>query len=250
MGRAIVNGYDPTTMTATITPYDGSGLIRNAVCQFSRYDPTNAAFSVTPPCIGAPCLYTQIGGETFILNTFPPMNINTEDNQNQSPLSAFQNRTPTEMSNNNTLPGNTSSTTSFGSEETLTDMTKKIIIVADKLSSIWNMLNCVWENICSIFRLRTAGVDVLCEVNEANETNTTINVRRTTGERTGVSVINLEMGTDADIITLKINDVEFLHIDAERNVTLTAKNIDVNALNINYNADEFNCLNVGAVKLP
>lgn len=252
LNRGIITSYDPTTLTATITPYNNSGTISNAACPVTRYDPMSGAFSITPPNIGTPCVFVEVGdNEAYILSMFPPPNINGMDNQNvKSPLNATVNRTPTGMRNNNTLPGNPSATNAMGSEETFTDMVKKIIMSPGKLSSIWNLLNCVWENVCSIFRLRAGGVDVFCEVDENNNTNTTINVRRTVSERQGTNVINLEMGQSAGIITLNINGNEFLHIDADRNTTITAANVTLNARNIVYNADNFNCLNVGQVELP
>lgn len=251
LNRGIITGYDPATLTATITPYNNSGIISDAACPVTRYDPASGAFSITPPNIGAPCVYMDAGGETYILGMFPPPNINGMDNANvKSPLNASVNRTPTGMRNNGTLPGNPSATNAMGSEESFTDMMKKIIMSPGKLSSIWTLLNCVWENVCSIFRLRAGGVDVFCEVDSNNNTNTTINVRRTVGERQGTNVINLEMGQNAGIIRLNINGNEFLHIDADRNTTITAGNCTLNARSIVFNAEEFNCLNVGAVKLP
>ena len=80
--RGIVTAYDPNTMTATVVPYDGSGILQNVVCQFSRYDPRNGAYAVTPPSINAPCLFTQAGEETFILGTFSPINVNAVSEAN------------------------------------------------------------------------------------------------------------------------------------------------------------------------
>ena len=130
-------------------------------------------------------------------------------------------------------------------------MMKRIIMAPGKLSSVWTLLNCIWENVCSIFRLRAGGVDVFCEVDGNNNTNTTINVRRTVSERENdMSVINLQMGQDAGIITLNINGNEFLHVDAERNTTITAKRVTLNGTQIIFNGETFDCLNVDAVKLP
>lgn len=249
--RGIVTAYDPNTMTATVVPYDGSGILQNVVCQFSRYDPRNGAYAVTPPSINAPCLFTQAGEETFILGTFSPINVNADTNgQVLSPTNATINRGPSTMRNSGTLPGNPSATTSMGAEETFTDNMKKIIMSPGKLASIWNMLNCIWENWCSIFRLRSGPADIFCEVDTSDNTNTTINVRRTVEERTGTSVVNLNIGKDADVIQLNINGVEFLHVDADRNTTITAKNVTLNGTNITFNADNFDCLNVSSVKLP
>jgi hypothetical protein len=251
ISRGIVTGYDPNTMTATIVPYDGSGVLQNVVCQFSRYDPRNGAFAITPPSINSPCLFTRTGEETFILGTFPPINANAESNNSvSSPLNATVNRGPSAMRNSGTLPGNPSATTSMGAEETFTDNMKKIIMSPGKLASIWNLLNCIWENWCSIFRLRSGPADVFCEVGTDDTTNTTINVRRTAGERSGISVVNLNIGQTADVIQLNINGAEFLHVDADRNTTITAKNVNLTGTNITFNGDTFDCLNVSSVKLP
>lgn len=251
LGRATVVGYDSTTMTARISPYTGGSIIDNVVCPFTRNDPQSGAYSITPPSIGSQCLYTEILGEVIIIALFPPANFNCITNKDRtSPLSATINRTPNDMLNVNTTPGNTSNTNALGSEEAFTDMMKKIIMSPGKLSSVWNLLNCVWANICSIFRLQSGGVDVFCEVDSNNNTNTTINVRRTVGEKETGSVINLQLGQDAGIITLNINGEEYLHADAERNTTITAKRVVLNGTDIIFNGDTFNCLNVGAVKLP
>lgn len=251
INRGIVSGYDAKTCTAIVIPYNGSGILRDVICPFSRYDPVNGAYSVTPPCIGSPCIYVEDGGETVILALYPPANFNTEGTENVvSPFSSTISRTPTEMQNKNTLPGNPSATTSLGAEETFTDSMKKLILSPGKLSSVWNLLNCVWENVCSIFKLYSSGADVECDVDTENNTNTRIRVRRTVSEKESVSVIDLNLGKNADIIKLLIDGVEYLHIDAERNTSITAKAVTLNATTITFNADELNCLNVGQVKLP
>lgn len=251
--RGIVLNYDPASMTATVASYNGASMHKNVVCPFNRYDWFNGAFSITPPALNSPCLYTEIKGEYIILCTFPPVNVNAKTNAAKisSPVGATINRAPSQMRNANTLPGNPSATNAMGSEETFTDMMKRIIMAPGKLSSVWTLLNCIWENVCSIFRLRAGGVDVFCEVDGNNNTNTTINVRRTVSERENdMSVINLQMGQDAGIITLNINGNEFLHVDAERNTTITAKRVTLNGTQIIFNGETFDCLNVDAVKLP
>ena len=251
LARGIVTAYDAKAMTATVMSYNGTSIMRNVICPFDRYDPYNGAYSITPPSLNSPCLYTEINGEYVILCLYSPVNLNSATNaKSNSSLGSYLNRTPSDMLNNNTMPGNTTATNAMGSEETFTDMMKRIIMAPGKLSSVWTLLNCVWENVCSIFRLRAGGVDVLCEVDQNNNTNTTINVRRTVGERTGTSVINLQMGQTAGIITLNINGNEFLHVDADRNTTITAKQVVLNGTDIIFNGETFNCLNVDAVKLP
>ena len=241
---AVVTGYDPNTMTATISPYDGSGNLSNVSCPMNRCDPVNGAYAITPPSIGSPCWYTEYNGEVSIISLFPPLNINSDANTDlKSPLGATANRCPSDMANKATLPGNSSATNSMGSEESLTDMMKKIIMSPGKLSSVWNLLNGVWENVCSIFRLKAGGMDIEAEVDGANNTNTTIRFRRTVGERAGTSVVDLQIGQNAGIINLKINGNDFLHVDAARNVKLVASTIS-------FTASEFNCMSVDSVKLP
>lgn len=263
IGRGIVSAYDKTRMTAIVVPYDGSAVLSDVACPFLRSDITNGAYSFTPPTVGTPCIYVRAGGETYILALYAPVNL-TSDVSTISPYGQNINRVPSGMENAHTLPGNTSSTNSLGSEESLTDTMKRIIMIPSRLSSIWNIVNCVWENVCTIFRLSAAGLDIQAECNSLNKTDTIIRVRRSSNENGGPSAISLIMGNTADVLSVAIDGSEILHIDANKNVTinatdvtcnvnnvaLTSENVDWTANNINITANTVDMTQCGAVKLP
>lgn len=247
-----VTAYDQNTMTAVIQPEGLGGIIKDVVCLFDRYDPKNGAFSFRAPSENSPCLYTTIKGTTYLLGLFPPENMTEEGSKFESLYGNTTNRTPPGMLQPIVKPGNTIDTNSMGSEDTFTDTMKKIIMFPKKLYSIWNIMNCIWENMCMIFRLYSAPLDVTAEVTKDDECNTTVKVRKVVKEREedATTMIDLRMGKDADIIQMNINGKPFIHVDGDRNVIIMAGNIDLNAKNINYNSDTFNCLNVGRVDLP
>lgn len=251
--KGTILGYDQENMTATIASENPVGIIYNVVCLFDRCDYKNAAYSFRAPSEGADCIYTTINGTTYLLGIFPPVNLTDETcNSFKSDYGNTRSRKPKTMLQHKVKPGNTIDTNSMGSEDTFTDTMKKIIMAPNKLSSIWNIMNSIWENICLIFRLYSGPMDVTCEVDEKEKCNTTVKVRREICERKedATTTIDLRMGNDADIIQLNINGAPLLHVDQDRNVIIIAKKIDLTATQINYNADEFNCLNVQTVKLP
>lgn len=250
-----VIGYDQESMTAIIEPEDMPGVnIQNVVCLFDRYDENNNAFSFRAPSVGSPCIYTKIGNETFLLGLYPPLNITdkSDEVEDNSLYGGILTRKPKGMRQYSVEPGNIIDTNSFGSEDSFSDTMKKIVIFPKKLSSIWNALNFVWENICLIFRLYTGAMDITSEVNTDNTCDTTLKFRKTLTEReqNATTIVDLRIGNDANVIKLFINGKPFVHVDADRNVEVIAKQIDVHATNINFDANEFNCLNVGTVKLP
>lgn len=256
IGRGIVAAYDKTRMTAIVVPYDGSATLTDVACPFLRSDITNGAYSFTPPTVGSPCIYVKAGGETYILAIYTPVNLSGK-NTAISPYGQSISRVPDAMTNADTLPGNTSSTNSLGSEESFTDTMKRIIMIPSKLSSIWNIVNCVWENVCTIFRLTAAGFDIKAECNSLDKTDTIIRVRRSVNENGGPSAITLVMGNTADVLSLAIDGSEILHIDGEKNVTINSANVvvktndvDWTAANIKIVANQVDMTECGAVKLP
>lgn len=256
IGRGIVSAYDKTRMTAIVVPYDGTATLTDVACPFLRSDATNGAYSFTPPTVGAPCIYVRAGGETYIIALYTPVNL-TSDVVSVSPYGQNISRIPEAMSNADTLPGNTSSTNALGSEECLTDVMKKIVMIPNRLSSIWNIVNCVWENVCTIFRLSAAGFDIKAECSALNKTDTIVRVRRSTNEQGGPAAITLVMGNTADVLALSIDGSELLHIDGNKNIILNTANVKVNtdtvdwtANNINITANTVDMTQCGAVKLP
>lgn len=237
----VVNTYDPATMTAEVTAFDGSAHHVNVGMMMQSCDIGNGVYSFTPPSIGVPCLFTKVSGETVILGQYAPPNIGGNDSISSS-TGATVNRSVDEMPNNEHLPGDWMVSSQSGAEVALRNMVFGIQM-SPIFYSVWNMMNSVWDTMCNIFKFSAPAADVLVDVSDNNETNINIAVRKSTGERGGTPAINLLMGNDADVITLKINGEEFCHVDLERNITLNVKKMSIIG-------DEVDMTQVQSVKLP
>lgn len=237
----IVNSWDPTTMTAEVTAFDGSAKHYNVGVIMQSCDIGNGTYSFTPPSIGAPCLFTKVSGETMIIGQYAPANLGGNEGIS-STTGATINRSVDEMPNQDHLPGDSVSTSQNGISISKKGMTYSIEM-SPIFYSIWNLMNNVWDTMCNIFKFSAPAADVLVDVSGGGATNVDISVRKSSGERGGTPAINLKMGADADVVLLKINGQDFCHVDLQRNVTLNVKKMTIIG-------DEVNMLDVQAVKLP
>lgn len=239
--HGVVAAYDKDAMSAVIQPDGPGGLIKDVICLFTRYDPNTNAFSFRPPTARAPCIYTEIDGTYYLLGVHAPLNYtNTEF---KSEFGNIDNYTPPTFQHHIITPGSVVDTNGNGAEESFTETMKTIEMVKDKLYSVWNLLNQIWENACLIFRLYSGPLDVTAEVTEEKECNTTVKVRSTLSEKEEgqQTTIDIRAGKDADIFQININGAPLIHVDKDRNVQIVAKQIDVSATEkINYTAKEIN----------
>jgi hypothetical protein len=237
----IVNSWDPATMTAEVTAFDGSAHHYNVGVMMQSCDIGNGVYSFTPPSIGAPCMFTKVSGETMILGQYAPPNLGGNEDISSTTGSTL-NRSVEEMPNADHLPGDQIMTSQSGAQVYLRNMVYGIEM-SPIFYSIWNLMNSVWDTMCNIFKFSAPAADILVDVDGSGSTNVDISVRRSAGERNGTPAINLNMGANAGVINLKINGQSFLHVDIERNVTLNVKKMTVIG-------DEVNMLGVQDVKLP
>ena len=252
----IVNAYDPATCTAEVTSYDGVNRYYNVGVSMSSYDTANGVYSYTPPSIGAPCLFTTVGGETFIIGQYAPPNIGYAPDT-ISPISTTVNRAVDEMGKTDDhLPGDWQMTSQSGAEISFRNMLFSIKM-NPLFYSVWNILNGIWDNMCNIFKFKSSGADVSVNVDEAGNTNTSIQVRTSSSQADGTPAVDLQIGADAGVILLKINGNNFCHIDENRHVILetddidlTAKDVHVTAENMIVKGAKLDCSGVGRVRLP
>lgn len=236
----IVNSWDSTTMTGEVTAFDGSGKYYNVGIMMQSCDVGNGAYSFTPPAIGNTCLFSHVSGEVVIVGQYAPPNLG-DNSAVDSPLGATMNRSTEDMPNEDHLPGDCVSTSQSGMKITKTG-SKYAIEMSPKFFSVWNMINNVWDTACDIFKFSSPAADVLV-TGDGGASNVEITVRKSPGERGTEGAVNLKIGANAGLINLKINGKDFLHVDNERNVTLSVKNMTITG-------DCVNMEGVGRVKLP
>lgn len=221
----IVNSWDPETMTAEISRFDGSSHIANATVIMQSCDIGNGAYSFTPPSIGAPCLFTKVSGEHVILGHYAPPNLSANTDV-ESTTGSTLNRSLDEMPTDGRLPGDTIATSPSGFQVGLRNLLYAIE-ASPIFYSMWNLANSVWDNMCNKFRFSSPGADINVDVDGGSATNVNISVRRNAGERGGVPAVNLDIGHSAGVINLKINGQDFCHVDIDRNVTLNVRNLRI-----------------------
>lgn len=236
----IVNSWDPATMTAEVTSFDGSAHHYNVGVMMKQCDIGNGVYDFTPPSIGSTCMFTKVSGEAIILGAYAPPNLGGNADISSS-TGATMNRSSGEMPNEDHLPGDSVSTSANGMSISKKGMTYEISM-NPLFYSIWNLMNNVWDNMCNVFKFSAPAADILVDV-EGSSTNVDISVRKSAGERGGTPAINLNMGTAANVIKLKINGQDFCHVDIDRNVTLNVKKMTIVG-------EEVNMLGVQSVKLP
>lgn len=229
------NGSNMTILSA-----DGTRRFNDATMVMQNADVKNGAYTGSVLPAGSPCVFDIINGEVIVFGAYLPPNLNssppllgTNDqkgiSQRPEPMkSPYISRTPDDYPKNTNLPGDWSTSSPSGSEVALrggmfsVKMTKYFF-------SIWNSLNSFWDTTCDKFKFRSPAADVMVDVNEAQETNVTISVRKEVGERDKTPAIELKLGKDANIIKMRINGNDFLEVDGERNVMLHVKNLEVKA---------------------
>ena len=241
--QGIVALYDSNTQTAIVNDRWGN-TYENVGVPFKRYDLAQGAFSCTPPTSGATCLFGQsdVGDWYIIAIVNGPINIDGDSSPDSNPLNIPLNRTARNSTIGNTKAGNSIDTTSMQAEFVKSDSLYKIKMTPI-FYSCWHLVNMLWENMCNAFSFISAGFDLIVNVDGAYNTDTVITARRTTGEKNGVPCLELDIGKTADIVKIKVNGEDFLHLDADKNVTIVAKDIKLTADNVDLSACK-------AVKLP
>lgn len=234
----VVNNYDPVTMTAEVTEFDGMTVLRNVSVLMQACDMGEGIYQYTPPTPGSHCYFTQVSGEATILGYYLPRNVNGA-NGNEPTTNATISRTPGELLGSESTPGSWRVTSPAGAEISL-----KGLLYSIRMSPIfyttWNLLNNVLEYMVDRFKFFSPAVDVNVDVDAAQETNTTVLVRSTVAERNGTPAVDLRIGKNAGIINLKINGADFLQVDAARNVTLHSSRLLFNTGDIVINGANFN----------
>ena len=221
---------------------DGTRRFNDATMVMQNADVKNGAYTGTILPAGTPCVFDIINGEVIVFGAYLPPNLNpsptpqgTNDQKGlpskPEPVNApYISRVPDDYPKNTNLPGDWSTSGPGGSEVALRGgmfsikMTKAFF-------SVWNSLNSYWDTMCDKFSFRSPAADVFVDVNEAQETNVTISVRKGVAERkTGaIPAMELKLGKEANIIKMKINGKDFLEVDGERNVMMHVKNFEVKA---------------------
>lgn len=241
--------FNSTDKTAKVLTFDND-ILNSVVCPVVYHDPKTGAFSMTPPCTGSLCFGAVHKGHAYILQIFTPPNLSPSDAASCANLSdSHINRSTSTALSKELVPGQTYSVNAYGGSETFSSTVKKIDMVPGKLSTTWNIMNNCWDTVCTQYNLRSSAMDVKSEANDSNDTNTTLTFKKATGEAPGC--VTIDVGADAGVLNIKIAGKDFLHVDEDRNVTLTIKDMNIiSSGNINISANEVNCLNVGKVKLP
>lgn len=219
---------------------DGTRRYNDATMIMQNANPQNGSYGGVILASGTPCVFDIINGEVIVFGAYIPPNLNpspplfgTNDQKNIPPKpehtnSSYVSRVPDDFPKNTNLPGDWMQTGPSGSEVSFRDILFNIRMTKS-FYSIWNSLNSFWDNVCDKFKFRSPAAEVVVDVNENQETNVAIVVRKRAGERGGTPAIELNLGNDANIIKMKVNGKDFLHVDGERNVVLYVKNLEVKA---------------------
>lgn len=222
----------------TVVSYDNTERHQDATMLMQNADIGNGAYSCTTLAVGTPCVYDIINGEVVVFGAYLPPNLNPSPpsygyNDTSKPKpdhvkDPYVSRQQDDQPKNTQLPGDWMISGRSGSEVSLRDMLFSIKM-SKAFFSTWNALNSIWDSMCNKFIFRSPGADVKVDVSESQATDTTIVVRKSAGERSGTPAIDLRLGNAANIIKLRINGQDFLHVDGERNVTLKVNRMVVEA---------------------
>lgn len=223
--KGIITGYDKDTKTATISPYDGRGTIEDVVVPMSRNDELNKAYSMMGASMASPCLFTEIGGEAFLIHMFPAVNLSDQGIDDYvDVINTAKNRTPSGMKND-IQPGTISMTNSKGSEVKFSEDEARVTMVPGKLSAIFNIINHAIEVICTKLSFRSGAMILTSLMDTGNAGNVTVDIHRSMG--CDPPTLNITLGDEADVFNVNINDDFLIHIDGERNVTIETRNVNI-----------------------
>lgn len=251
--------YDEKTLTATVVASDGSGTYRNASVTLDKLDYGSGSYDIKPPTPGAPCLFTVIGGEAFIIRYYLPVNLGgAADNatpagldidyvKDQTPEIATTTdnkytRAPADFPTKSSLPGDNIVRGADGSEVGTMDGMHKIVL-SPMLSFVMNVINNVMDFVCTVLHFKSPGLEVHSLLDGSQGCDIQVKVNDSADKAGGTPSIDLQMGRRAGLIRLTINGQPLLNVTNDRNVILQGKTLIVEFDNVDVSHS-------GLCKLP
>ena len=236
MNIGYITEVDSQTGGLVITSSDGNQRYSDASMILQGADFGKGSYNCSTLSPGTPCIYEVIDGEAVVFGAYMPPNLSPtaaesgfNDSLKKAPEAVqtpYVNRQQDDFPKNTQLPGDWMVSGSSGSEVSLRDMLFSVKM-SKAFFSVWNSLNSIWDNACNKAKFRSPGVDVLVDVDEGQNTNLTIIVRKAAGEREGTPAVELKIGKDANLIKMKVKGKDFLSVDDERNVLIQANNMEI-----------------------